>query len=337
MTQQLSTSNDQPWQRQLKQAIRSVEQLTEALDLEVLPNEAVQAARRQFPLMVPLAFVDKMKPGDIHDPLLRQVWPSGDELAEVRGYSADPLQEQDSQVPGLIHKYRRRVLLIVRGGCAVNCRYCFRRHFPYQDNKPTEHQWQPALEYISQQQELNEVILSGGDPLMANDKQLADLVAQLSNIPHIKRLRIHSRLPVVLPDRLTDELCELLAASRLKVTLVLHINHANEVDDTLAAKLKPFRQAGIWLLNQSVLLAGVNDSTQALCELSEALAQADIQPYYLHLLDAVAGAAHFDVPESKAKALMAEVMEELPGFLVPKLVREIPGQTSKTPLDLNLR
>ena len=335
MTQQLdSTNQPAPWQWQLKQAIRTPQQLLTALSIDVMPDEAVQAARRQFPLLVPQAFVEKMTQGDPNDPLLRQVWPAADELIEAEGYVSDPLQEHDAQVPGLIHKYHSRVLLIVRGGCAVNCRYCFRRHFPYQDNKPTAHRWQPALDYILAKPQINEVILSGGDPLMANDEQLDQLLDRLEQIPHLKRLRIHSRLPVVIPDRLTTALCQRLARSRLKVTMVLHINHANEVDASLVNQLQPYRQAGIWLLNQSVLLAGVNDSAQVLCDLSEALAEADIQPYYLHLLDPVAGAAHFDVPEQTAKALMAELMKRLPGFLVPKLVREIAGKSSKTPIHL---
>ncbi len=329
--------SQQPWQWQLKQAVRSPEKLLALLELEDGVSEQELAARKAFPMMVPLPFVDKMAKGDRSDPLFRQVWPSAEELLPSPGYVADPLQEHEAVVPGLIHKYGNRVLLIVRGGCAINCRYCFRRHFPYQENKPGEHHWQEALSYIQQNTAINEVILSGGDPLMADDLQLSRLIRQLESIDHLKRLRIHSRLPVVIPSRLTDALLHQLQQSRLQAILVLHINHPNELDKQLRERLVDYRQAGIWLLNQSVLLAGINDTTETLVALSEALAEAGVQPYYLHLLDKVSGAAHFDIPEHRAQALAQELLESLPGFLVPKLVREIAGEKSKTPLDLELR
>lgn len=337
MSQAITIHNEQSsWQWQLKHAIRSPEQLLKQLSLQEQISEQQIAARQQFPLLVPRSFVAKMAPGDPFDPLFLQVWPQANEMVKSPGYVSDPLQEHDNPVPGLIHKYKSRVLFIVRGGCAINCRYCFRRHFPYQENRPTEHHWQPALEYIQMHPEINEVIFSGGDPLMASDEQLSRLITQLEAIPHLKRLRIHSRLPVVIPERLTQSLCQRLEESRFQVSLVLHLNHANEVCSSLSSLLQDYRKAGIWLLCQSVLLAGVNDSIEALCHLSEALAQAGIQPYYLHLLDPVAGAAHFDVTEERAKELMAGIMRELPGFLVPKLVREIAGEASKTTLDLGL-
>ncbi|MBW8192552.1 EF-P beta-lysylation protein EpmB [Neiella marina] len=334
-TQPIETCDQPPWQWQLKHAISSPEQLLQQLQLT--PEQVgLGQARRLFPLRVPKAFVEKMRKGDANDPLFRQIWPDDAEFEHVPGYQLDPLQEHDSPVPGVIHKYKSRLLLVVRGGCAVNCRYCFRRHFPYGDNKPTEHHWQPAIDYIEKHSELNEVILSGGDPLMANDQQLSQLLDQLEQIPHLKRLRIHTRLPVMIPERLTLGLKQRLQTSRLQTVLVLHINHPNEIDERLQSSLAPYKQAGIWLLNQSVLLAGVNNNAATLVALSEALFDAGVQPYYLHLLDPVAQTAHFDMPEAHAQQLVHSMLAQLPGFLVPKLVREIAGEASKTPLDLRM-
>ncbi len=324
------------WQKELAQAFTTPERLLEYLDIDAAPWQAGLAARRLFPMRVPRPFADKMQRGNAQDPLLRQVLPLGEEFEEVPGFVTDPLAEHDSTLPGLLHKYRSRVLLMVRGGCAVNCRYCFRRHFPYADNSPNKEGWQQALDYIKAHPELNEVILSGGDPLMAKDEHLASLISELEQIPHLIRLRIHTRLPVVIPNRLTDELRQRLSDSRLQAIMVLHINHANEIDEHLSTLLNSWRTAGIILLNQSVLLAGINDSAATLSALSEQLFAAGILPYYLHQLDKVAGAAHFAVSDLHAKALMAELLAELPGFLVPKLVREIGGEHSKTPIDLSL-
>jgi len=224
--------------------------------------------------------------------------------------------------------------MIVKSGCAVNCRYCFRRHFPYQDNSPNKKRWQSALDYIAEHDEISEVIFSGGDPLMASDDHLAWLVEKIEKIPHVTRLRIHSRLPVVIPSRITKNLVSLLKNSRLKATMVLHINHPNEINDELLNALEPLRAARIPLFNQSVLLHGVNDDAQVLISLSEALFDAGIQPYYLHMFDAVQGAAHFDVSEEDAVAIVKTMLASLPGFLMPKLVREIAGQANKTPINL---
>ncbi|MFD1008846.1 MULTISPECIES: EF-P beta-lysylation protein EpmB [Oceanisphaera] len=324
------------WQKELAQAFTTPEQLLHYLQLDAAPWQSGFKARRLFPMRVPRPFAAKMRKGDANDPLLRQVLPLVAEFDEVPGFVTDPLEEHHSALPGLLHKYRSRVLLVVRGGCAVNCRYCFRRHFPYADNSPNQAGWQAALNYISEHPEINEVILSGGDPLMAKDAQLATLLDGLEAIKHLKRVRIHTRLPVVIPARLTDELRQRLSTSRLQAVMVLHINHANEIDDNLSQRLSSWRTAGITLLNQSVLLAGVNDSTSALCELSERLFSAGILPYYLHQLDKVAGAAHFAVDDLTATALMADMLTQLPGFLVPKLVREIGGEHHKTPIDLGL-
>ncbi|WP_375751657.1 EF-P beta-lysylation protein EpmB [Vibrio sp. HN007] len=293
-------------------------------------------AKRQFAQRVPHSFVSRMKRGDINDPLLTQVLPVTEELDVHPGYSSDPLEEQDNEQPGLLHKYKNRALLILKGGCAVNCRYCFRRHFPYSDNKGSKAVWQQSLEYIAKHDELNEVILSGGDPLMAKDHELKWLFKQISDIPHIKRLRIHSRLPVVIPSRITDDLCHLIRTTRLQVVFVSHINHPNEIDDTLKVAFAKLKFAGTTLLNQGVLLKGVNNSIPTQVELNECLFDAGIQPYYLHVLDKVQGAAHFFVSDEEAKTIMRGVMEQTSGYLVPKLTREIGGRPSKTPLDLGL-
>ncbi|MCE2570608.1 EF-P beta-lysylation protein EpmB [Motilimonas eburnea] len=336
---QIITRNDlsvqRHWQKELANAIKTPQELIKILNLDEQDFAAGFAARQSFPMLVPLPFVAKMAAGDKNDPLLRQVMPLEQELLQVPGYLLDPLEEHDTVVPGLLHKYQSRVLFIVKGGCAVNCRYCFRRHFPYQDNSPNKQQWQAAIDYISRHSEINEVILSGGDPLMAKDEHLDWLLTQLEQIPHLTRIRIHTRLPVVIPSRLTPELLSRLQTSRLKAVMVLHINHANEIDHTLRQGLQQARAHNITLLNQSVLLRGVNDSSQALVALSEALFAADVLPYYLHVLDKVAGAAHFDVPESQAQALIQAMLKALPGFLVPKLVREVAGEASKTPIDLH--
>lgn len=324
------------WQKELAQAFTRPEPLLERLGIDRRDWPEGLSAYKLFPMRVPLPFVRRMRHGDPDDPLLRQVLPTADEFLAPPGFSVDPLAEHQVAAPGLLHKYASRVLLIVRGGCAINCRYCFRRHFPYQENRPGDHGWQAALDYISTHREVNEVILSGGDPLMASDEQLSKLVISIGAIPHIKRLRLHTRLAVVIPARITDTLVKALQRPGLKTIMVLHINHANEIDGELAQSCRRLTQAGFTLLNQAVLLKGINDSPTSQVELSEALFSAGILPYYLHLLDRVAGASHFEVSEIQAKALMSAILRQLPGFLVPRLVREISGQPSKTPVDLGL-
>lgn len=331
-----ATTVEQNWLNDLANAISDPFQLLSALKIDPAPWTKGLAARKLFALRVPLSFVERMEIGNPYDPLLRQVLPLEEEFEVHDGYSQDPLEEQDNAIPGLLHKYKNRVLLITKGGCAVNCRYCFRRHFPYQDNQGGKRNWQIALDYVTAQPEINEVILSGGDPLMAKDSELRWLVERISQIPHVKRLRIHTRLPVVLPARITNELCELLQESRLQTILVTHINHANELNDELRQAMAKLKQARVTLLNQSVLLKGINDSVGALVQLSEALFDAGILPYYLHVLDKVQGAAHFMVDDTRARRLMAGLLEQVSGYLVPKLTREIGGRRSKTPLDLHL-
>lgn len=324
--------------QQLSDVITDPDELLHLLSLDSHPQLTPgRDARKLFPLRVPRSFAARMEPGNPQDPLLLQVITAQDEFLDAPGFSTDPLEEQHSVVPGLLHKYHNRALLLVKGGCAVNCRYCFRRHFPYQDNQGNKANWRQALEYVRRHPELDEIIFSGGDPLMAKDHELDWLITELEQIPHLKRLRIHSRLPVVIPARITAELCQRLSRSTLDVLLVTHINHANEINVELAHGMARLRMAGVTLLNQSVLLRGVNDSAAALAALSNALFDAGILPYYLHVLDKVQGAAHFLVPDEEARAIVRELITQVSGYLVPRLAREIGGEASKTPLDLELR
>ncbi|WP_277976869.1 EF-P beta-lysylation protein EpmB [Pantoea endophytica] len=326
------------WLQQLADVVTEPAELLQLLSLDQHADLAAGAdARKLFALRVPRAFIARMKKGDATDPLLLQVLTSRQEFIDAPGYSTDPLDEQSSVVPGLLHKYRNRALLLVKGGCAVNCRYCFRRHFPYQDNQGNKRNWQAAIDYIATHPELDEIIFSGGDPLMAKDHELAWLVGALEKIPHLKRLRIHSRLPVVIPSRITESLCQILADTRLQVLMVSHINHAQEIDDELRYGMQMLKRAGVTLLNQSVLLRDVNDDAQTLADLSNALFDAGILPYYLHVLDKVQGAAHFFVSDEEARGLMRQLLPMVSGYMVPKLAREIGGEPSKTPLDLQLR
>jgi EF-P beta-lysylation protein EpmB len=322
------------WQKELANVVTDPKKLLLLLDIDADKYQQHFKARQLFPVRVPRPFIAKMRPGDINDPLLKQVMPLNNEFIPAEGFSTDPLQEHVTVATGLLHKYKHRVLLIVKAGCAVNCRYCFRRHFPYKDNSPNKARWQDALGYIAKHTEINEVIFSGGDPLMASDEHLAWLIEQVENISHIKRLRIHTRLPVVIPQRITPAFVKMLQNSRLKSSLVLHINHANEVDNLLSQAIMPLRKALIPLFNQSVLLKGINDSVNELVSLNEKVFDAGIQPYYLHLLDQVQGAAHFNMSLTEATTLYQALLKISPGFLVPKLVREIAGQANKTPINL---
>ncbi|ELY4508853.1 EF-P beta-lysylation protein EpmB [Cronobacter dublinensis] len=334
----LNPPSREDWLSQLADVITDPDELLHLLNIDA--DEELLAgrdARRLFALRVPRAFVARMEKGNPQDPLLRQVLTSREEFVAAPGFTTDPLEEQNSVVPGLLHKYHNRALLLVKGGCAVNCRYCFRRHFPYADNQGNKRNWQAALDYIAAHPELDEIIFSGGDPLMAKDNELEWLVARLEAIPHLKRLRIHSRLPIVIPARITDGLVRLLGQTRLQVLLVNHINHAQEIDNAFRAGMTKLRAAGVTLLNQSVLLKGVNDNAATLAALSNALFDAGVMPYYLHVLDKVQGAAHFMVSDDEARAIMRELLSQVSGYLVPKLAREIGGEPSKTPLDLQLR
>ncbi|MDO8705553.1 MAG: EF-P beta-lysylation protein EpmB [Sulfuricaulis sp.] len=294
---------------------------------------AARAAAQLFPLRVPRGFVARMGRGDPHDPLLRQVLPLAEECLAVTGFGADPVGDLAAMAaPGVLHKYHGRVLLTATGACAVHCRYCFRRHFPYADANPLADRWNQALAYIAADDSIVEVILSGGDPLTMSDRRLAELVHGLEGVGHLRRLRLHTRLPIVLPERVNDELLGWLGATRLKTVVVVHANHAQEIDASVASALARLKAAGIELFNQSVLLRGVNDSADVLAALSEVLFAAGVMPYYLHMLDRVQGAAHFEVPEAAARRLVAELNRRLPGYLVPRLVREIAGAPGKVPV-----
>ena len=311
--------------------IRSLGDLCDYVGVEVqdLPN-ALQA-EKDFPVRVTRSFADRIEKGKPQDPLLLQVLPLAQEVIEVQGFTEDPLEEkQANPVPGLIHKYAGRVLLISNPSCAIHCRYCFRRHFPYDENTPGSQQFAPIIDYLQQDSSIHEVILSGGDPLMSNDKQLAGLINAIAGISHIETLRIHTRLPVVLPERITDDLVKVLASTRLKVVMVIHSNHANELDDTVGFGLGRLWQAGIRLLNQSVLLKGVNEHLDDQLALLRRLHKLDVQPYYLHVLDRTKGTAHFLVEDQEAVQLHNNILGKLSGYLVPKLVREVAHHKNKS-------
>jgi EF-P beta-lysylation protein EpmB len=319
------------WQHHLRDSIRDGAALLTALGLNPEQCRWSVEAAQQFPVRVPLPFLQRMRFGDPNDPLLRQVLASPDETLPVPGWHTDPLEEAAANpVPGLIHKYQGRVLLLPTSACAINCRYCFRRHFPYADNRLTGDALASAIDYIRADTSLSEVILSGGDPRVLQDSALEQLLHRLAAIPQLQRVRLHSRLPVVIPERITAELLSILSASRLRPIMVIHCNHPNEVDGHLANALNRLRQAGIPLLNQSVLLQGVNDDIETLAALQETLFNvAGVLPYYLHLPDKVAGTAHFEVSASKGQQLVSALRDRLPGYLVPRLAREMPGEEAK--------
>ena len=334
--QKNSITVEQNWQKELASGFTDPFSLLSYLNLDPTDFGSHAEARRLFPMRVPRFFASLMEQGNWQDPLLLQVLPSNQEFLTAPGYNQDPLAEHDTANPGLLHKYHSRVLLIVKGGCAVNCRYCFRRHFPYADNSLSNAELENNIAYIAADPAIDEVILSGGDPLMAKDSKLAALAEKIAALPHVKRLRIHTRLPVVMPSRLDASFYRWFAGLPVQRVLVLHINHANEVSAELTEKLAPLRQAGVTVLNQAVLLKGVNDTADTQAQLNEKVFAAGIMPYYLHLLDKVQGAAHFDIDVEQAREIMAGVIKRLPGFMVPKLVTEIGGQPGKTPVDLRL-
>ncbi len=328
-----SVPKNESWHQSLALAVRDTDTLVDVLQL---PDEFREPARRAavlFPLMVPRSYLARMQPGNPGDPLLRQVLPLGVESDDVPGFVRDPVDDSAArQAPGLLQKYAGRALLIATGSCAVHCRYCFRRHYPYGQEPRTLDDWQPALQAIADDRSLSEIILSGGDPLMLTDSRLTALLNALQKIPHLTRLRIHTRLPIVLPNRVTPALIELLATGRLTPIVVVHANHANELTGDCADAVRTLVRSGITVLNQTVLLKGINDSVEALFRLSEALVNLGAIPYYLHQLDRVAGTAHFEVPESTGRDLVDHLRRRLPGYAVPQYVREVAGAPFKTPL-----
>ena len=335
ITETLHSQQLAGWQIELARAISRPEELLRCLELppDVFGQSGI--SRTGFPLRVPRGFVARMRKGDPEDPLLRQVFPLLSEATTAKDFSLDPVGDLGAQIrPGVLHKYQGRALFIVTGGCAIHCRYCFRQHFPYSIANTGLDRWQGALDYLRRDSSITEIILSGGDPLAVTDQRLAALVAALDRIRHLERLRIHTRMPIVLPERIDDRLLAWLGATRLRTVIVVHANHGAEIDDEVSEAMQRLRAIGAILLNQSVLLRGVNDTLPALVDLSERLVAAGILPYYLHLLDRVQGAAHYDTPRAHAVALMAGLRSRLPGYMVPRFVREQPGVPYKVPIEL---
>ena len=319
------------WQQALADAIADPAELCAVLGLDPALIEPAFAAAGKFPLRVPRGYVARMRRGDPRDPLLLQVLPGAAELVSTPDFTTDPVGDiASSTAPGLLHKYAGRALVVTTGACAVHCRYCFRRHFPYAEQSALRQGWEPAIARLQADPSIHEVILSGGDPLSLSDRRLTQLTDELHAVRHVRRLRIHTRYPVVLPERVDAGLLKWLARVPLQKVVVIHANHANEIDAQVQRACTDLASVGATLLNQSVLLAGVNDSVATLAQLSESLFATRVLPYYLHLLDKVQGAAHFDVDERRALQLHRELTATLPGYLVPRLVREIAGAPAKT-------
>ncbi|NOQ35704.1 MAG: EF-P beta-lysylation protein EpmB [Methylococcaceae bacterium] len=318
------------WQHQLRDAFKSIPELCDYLELNTIDIGSIQA-QQNFPLRVPKSFVENMEKGNPNDPLLKQVLPINAELQTVAGFSDDPVGDLNAMTEtGVIHKYHGRALLINTGSCAIHCRYCFRRNFPYNDYQLSKQKQQNALAYLQNHHEIKEVILSGGDPLLLSDNKLAELISAFNQIPHLKRIRIHSRLPIVLPARINKGLIDALTQSNKQIIMVVHCNHANELSYEVSEVCQMMQLAGIKLLNQSVLLKDINDNVVELCRLSERLFEIGVMPYYLHLLDKAQGTAHFEVSRAEALSLMEQVRARLSGYLVPKLVQEEAGANGKT-------
>lgn len=322
-------STSKSWQQELSEGFNNIHELCDYLQLSNLSKNLIDS-RSNFPLRVPREFVDRMEKGNLNDPLLLQILPQKKELAELPGFSLDPVGDLNAVTEtGVLHKYQGRALFITTGSCAINCRYCFRRSFPYNDIQLSGKKQAKAIEYIQNHDDITEVILSGGDPLLLSDQKLFSLLHQLEKIRHLKRIRIHSRIPIVLPSRITIDFCNNFTNFNKLYVLVIHSNHANELNHYVKQACHKLKQADISLLNQSVLLKGVNDNAEQLCALNEKLFTFGIMPYYLHLLDKATGTAHFDVDQKKAIALMEQIKKQLSGYLVPKLVREQAGAKNK--------
>lgn len=334
----LDISNESDWRADFAQGIRSAEDLLKHVNLTPEDVDLAEGANLgAFPLRVPQSYVAKIEKGNPRDPLLLQVLPLKQEFQPQPGYVKDPLHEEEyNTAPGVIHKYLNRALFVATQACAIHCRYCFRRHFPYSDNAMTADKLKAALDYIASRQELDEVILSGGDPLSLSDAKLFQVLDGLNSIQHLKRIRIHTRLLAIMPNRVTDAFLVGLKALQKHIVIVVHINHPNEIDDQFIQAAGLLRKAGVHLLNQTVLLAGINDNVQTLNQLSHRLMDAGVLPYYLHLLDPVEGASHFNISDAQAIQFVRELLEQLPGYLVPKLVREVAGFKNKLPVDLGL-
>lgn len=321
-----------PWKNALSNLVRDPTELLGHLGLSSAELEPLLDKGSRFGLRVPHAFLDRIERGNPDDPLLRQILPLAIEEEAIAGFSQNPVGDiQASQGAGILHKYQGRVLLTVTGACPIHCRYCFRRHFPYAESNPGSDDWQVAIDYLREDRSIHELILSGGDPLMLEHAKLVALTDKLKEIQHLRRLRIHTRMPVVIPERVDGALIEWLQQLPLKPIMVIHANHPAEIDSAVEQGLGRLHEAGVTLLNQAVLLRGVNDDVVTQCRLNERLFEAHTLPYYLHMLDRVAGAAHFEVGEEHARAIMRGMQERLPGYLVPRLVREVAGAPNKLP------
>jgi EF-P beta-lysylation protein EpmB len=335
LVESLATASLEPsaWRKSLANAITTIDELCLLLDLDILQLNISSPAIGQFPLKIPRSFVARMRRGDPQDPLLRQVLPITDEENEVAGFGVDPVGDLLSRAAtGLLHKYEGRALLITTGACAVHCRYCFRRHFPYSEESALQGGWIEAMDQVRADPTITEIILSGGDPLSLSDRRLTQLTDQLATVRHVHRLRIHTRYPIVLPERIDSGFLGWLDRVPLQKVVVIHANHAQELDETVRDACNRMRDHGATLLNQSVLLAGVNADSETLANLSEALFGMGVLPYYLHVLDKVAGAAHFAITDGQALGIHRELANRLPGYLVPRLVREIAGAPAKMPV-----
>jgi len=321
------------WKQELANLLTDPQELCELLKLNQQQSQQLHDSCLGFPLRVPRPYLARIELSNLNDPLLLQVLPSGDELTTVEGFLADPLQEQQfSPVPGLLHKYHGRVLLVLSGSCSIHCRYCFRRHFPYQDAQIGKTQWRNIIEYIRNDNTIEEVIFSGGDPLNSTDTLLARQCNELESITHLKRLRIHTRQPVMIPQRIDQSCIDWMKKTRFQVVMVVHSNHAQEIDHHVAAAFERLRSAGITVLNQSVLLRGINDDAKTLAQLNERLFESGVLPYYLHMLDPVQGAAHFALPRQRALEIKTELQAIVPGYLMPRFAVEEPHQQNKTTL-----
>jgi EF-P beta-lysylation protein EpmB len=322
--------NTSTWQEEIATAVTDPAELLNLLNLPISLLPAARKAAQRFGLKVPRNVIKLMQPSNINDPLLQQILPIDKELLDTPGFDDDPVGDQIAvTIPGVLNKYPKRTLLIVTSACAIHCRYCMRKEFPYTKHHITTHSWQAIVTYIQQNTNINEIILSGGDPLTLSDRRLHELITALAKISHLQRLRIHTRLPILIPQRITHQLLQILQQTRLTTSIVVHVNHPNELALNTVTAMQRLRDV-VTILNQSVLLQGINDNVDTLVTLSERLFDAGVLPYYIHLLDRVRGTAHFEVTLPVAKVLIESMRQQLPGYLVPRLVREEPGTMAKS-------
>jgi len=328
-------SSSRTWQESLRRAVRSVDELLERLGLTPDQLPPLDSSPK-FPLLVPGEYIQRMEPSNPRDPLLLQVLPLAQENDRVAGFQIDAVGDGAStRLPGVLHKYQSRALLIATGLCAVHCRYCFRRHFPYDESPTSLSQWDDSIRYIQEHREIEEVLLSGGDPLSLGNAKLFGLIGKISRIEHVSRIRIHTRFPVMIPSRVDRDMLERLEAlldsqNPRSIWIVLHVNHANEIDQPLVDACTKLRRSGAVMLNQAVLLRGINDTFETQRDLCKKLADSGIVPYYLHQLDRVEGSAHFECDQGVGESIIARLRSELSGYAVPRFVQEIAGEPSKS-------